>query len=246
MSRPLHLALGAALALAAALGSMVALADDYPEPAGAHLRRLWTRLRGRYFGSRDRSEDGQDPGPAVRRRDAAGWWQQHRGRAGYPCVQGRVHAGDGKRRQRRERRPWLAPLRLRQGPGAGCAVDRGADHVGGAPSLGARNLKELIAIAKEKPGQIRLRGSSGVGTAGHLGGALINVMADIKLVHVPYPGSAQALTDLLRRPHSARCQRRPRPSIPQVAAGELDGIGMAQPQAVRPRRPTCRRSRSRG
>ena len=64
------------------------------------------------------------------------------------------------------------------------------------PSLGVDNLKDLIALAKQKPGEL-VYGSSGVGTSTHLAGELINVMAGVKLTHVPYPGSAQSLTDVL-------------------------------------------------
>src|SRR5262249_13450207 len=64
------------------------------------------------------------------------------------------------------------------------------------PSLGVNNMAQLIALAKQKPGEIMF-GSSGVGTSTHLAGELINVMAGIKLVHVPYPGSAQSITDVL-------------------------------------------------
>jgi tripartite-type tricarboxylate transporter receptor subunit TctC len=61
----------------------------------------------------------------------------------------------------------------------------------GHPSLGATDVKGLIAVVKEKPGQI-FYASSGVGTAGHLAGELFNISAGVKMVHVPYPGSAQA------------------------------------------------------
>ena len=61
------------------------------------------------------------------------------------------------------------------------------------PSLGVNNMAELIA---RRPGEI-MYGSSGVGTSTHLAGELINVMAGVKLVHVPYPGSAQSITDVL-------------------------------------------------
>lgn len=64
------------------------------------------------------------------------------------------------------------------------------------PSLGVDNLKDLIALAKQKPGEL-VYGSSGVGTSTHLAGELINVMAGVKLTHVPYPGSSQSLTDVL-------------------------------------------------
>jgi tripartite-type tricarboxylate transporter receptor subunit TctC len=64
------------------------------------------------------------------------------------------------------------------------------------PSLGIDTVQQLIALAKQKPGEIMF-GSSGVGTSTHLAGELVNVMAGIKLVHVPYPGSAQSITDVL-------------------------------------------------
>ena len=69
------------------------------------------------------------------------------------------------------------------------------------PSLGVSNLKELIALAKEKPGQI-FYASSGVGTTTHVAVELINMTAGIKLVHVPYPGSAQALDRRRDRPRA--------------------------------------------
>jgi tripartite-type tricarboxylate transporter receptor subunit TctC len=64
------------------------------------------------------------------------------------------------------------------------------------PSLGVTSVRELIALAKAKPGQL-LFGSSGVGTAPHVSGELFNIMAGVRMVHVPYQGSAQAMTDLL-------------------------------------------------
>ncbi len=65
------------------------------------------------------------------------------------------------------------------------------------PSLGVSTIKEIIALAKQKPPGEILYGSSGVGTSTHLAGELINVMAGIKLAHVPYPGSSQSVTDVL-------------------------------------------------
>ncbi len=64
------------------------------------------------------------------------------------------------------------------------------------PSIGAGNVAELIRLVKTRPGEIFF-GSSGVGTSPHLSGELFNEMAGVKLVHVPYQGSAQAVTDLL-------------------------------------------------
>jgi len=64
------------------------------------------------------------------------------------------------------------------------------------PSLGVHSVQELIKLAREKPGELTF-GSAGVGGISHFGGELFNVMAGIKLVHVPYTGTAQAATDLL-------------------------------------------------
>jgi len=64
------------------------------------------------------------------------------------------------------------------------------------PAVPARNFKELIALAKAKPGQINFASAS-VASVGHLTGELLNNLAGIKMVHVPYKGSGQAVTDLL-------------------------------------------------
>ena len=64
------------------------------------------------------------------------------------------------------------------------------------PSLPARNMKELIALAKSRPGQINFS-SSGPGTVGHLTGELLNATVGIKLVHIPYKGIAPATIDLV-------------------------------------------------
>src|SRR5687767_6738008 len=64
------------------------------------------------------------------------------------------------------------------------------------PSLPARNLKELIALAKTQPGKLNY-GSSGLGSSNQMAGELMNIMAGTKIVHVPYKGNAPALTDLL-------------------------------------------------
>jgi len=61
------------------------------------------------------------------------------------------------------------------------------------PSLPAATVKELIALAKAKPGTINF-GSSGLAGTGHLAGELLKMMAGIDIVHVPYKGAAPALT----------------------------------------------------
>jgi tripartite-type tricarboxylate transporter receptor subunit TctC len=64
------------------------------------------------------------------------------------------------------------------------------------PSVGVKSITELIRLAREKPDGLAF-GSAGVGSGSHFSGELFNVMAGIKLIHVPYPGTAQAVTDLL-------------------------------------------------
>jgi tripartite-type tricarboxylate transporter receptor subunit TctC len=63
-------------------------------------------------------------------------------------------------------------------------------------SLPARNVAELIKLAKEKPGALNYA-SAGVGTPAHLAGEMLNLLADIKVVHVPYKGAAPALLDVI-------------------------------------------------
>jgi tripartite-type tricarboxylate transporter receptor subunit TctC len=64
------------------------------------------------------------------------------------------------------------------------------------PSLPPKTLKEFIAFAKARPGQLSFA-SSGNGSGPHLGMELFNSMAGIEMVHVPYKGAGQAMTDLL-------------------------------------------------
>ena len=64
------------------------------------------------------------------------------------------------------------------------------------PSLPVKSVRELIALAKEKPGQINYS-SSGNGSSQHLFAALFSSMAGIEMFHIPYKGSAQATTELL-------------------------------------------------
>ena len=107
-----------------------------------------------------------------------------------------------------------------------------------SPSLGVTNLKELIALAKSKPSQIFFA-SSGVGSITHFAGELVNIMAGIKLVNVPYQGSAQALTDVV----TGRTQLWFAPlsaALQQVMEGKLKAIAVttAQRASIAPDIPT--------
>ena len=94
------------------------------------------------------------------------------------------------------------------------------------PSTGVANVQELIRLAKSKPGEIFF-GSSGVGTSPHLSGELFNEMATVKLVHVPYQGSAQAVTDLLAGRISVMFS--PASTVlPHVQEGKLKALASTQ------------------
>jgi tripartite-type tricarboxylate transporter receptor subunit TctC len=79
-------------------------------------------------------------------------------------------------------------------------------------ALPARNVKELIDLAKAQPGKINFA-SPGVGTPNHLGMELLNQLGGVKFVHVPYKGGAQAVTDLVAGQVQAFFS-----GIPQVSA----------------------------
>ena len=64
------------------------------------------------------------------------------------------------------------------------------------PSIPAQSVKELIAFARTRPGQLSY-GSSGNGTASHLAGELLNLMGGIKIAHIPYKGLAPAHTEVM-------------------------------------------------
>jgi tripartite-type tricarboxylate transporter receptor subunit TctC len=64
------------------------------------------------------------------------------------------------------------------------------------PSVPVRSVKDLVALAKARPGQLNYA-SAGSGTSTHLAAELLKVVAGISVVHVPYKGGAQAMTDLL-------------------------------------------------
>jgi tripartite-type tricarboxylate transporter receptor subunit TctC len=64
------------------------------------------------------------------------------------------------------------------------------------PALPVKNIQELIALARTRPGKLNFA-SSGTGSTGHLSGELLKTMAKIDMTHIPYKGGGPALTDLL-------------------------------------------------
>ena len=106
------------------------------------------------------------------------------------------------------------------------------------PSLPAKNVKELIALAKAKPGQINY-GSTGTGGHNHLATELFRRIANINIVHVPYKGVAPALTDLMGG-HTQLVMTSLPSALTQVQAGRLKAlaVGSEQRSSFLPNLPT--------
>jgi tripartite-type tricarboxylate transporter receptor subunit TctC len=92
------------------------------------------------------------------------------------------------------------------------------------PSLPAGSVPEFISYAKQNPGKINM-GSGGAGSTGHVAGELFNMMAGIKMAHVPYRGEAPAITDLLAGQIQVVFST-PGSSISYVKAGTLRALGV--------------------
>jgi tripartite-type tricarboxylate transporter receptor subunit TctC len=93
------------------------------------------------------------------------------------------------------------------------------------PSVEAKNVKDLIALAKAKPGTINF-GSSGIGTTNHLAGELLKSMAGVNIVHVPYKGAAPAMNDLVAGHIPVMFDNMPA-VLPQVAGKRVNAIAVA-------------------
>lgn len=107
-----------------------------------------------------------------------------------------------------------------------------------APGLGVKSVSELIALAKQKPGYLTF-GSSGIASGTHYAGELFKLAAGIDVVHVPYKGVPEVLTDVM----TGRIQYAAMPvlpSMPLVRSGRLLALGVmsAQRVSVLPEAPT--------
>ncbi len=87
------------------------------------------------------------------------------------------------------------------------------------PSVPARSVKELIALAKKEPGKLTYA-SSGAGTSIHMSGAMFTQLTGTDIVHIPYKGSAPAVTDLLGGQTNMMFDNIPS-SLPHIKAGKL-------------------------
>lgn len=93
------------------------------------------------------------------------------------------------------------------------------------PSLPANNLKELIALAKAKPGQLNFA-SSGSGTTNHLAAELFCILAGIRMQHIPHKGAGPATADLVGG-HVQMFMNNPLPLTPFVKAGKMRAIAIS-------------------
>jgi tripartite-type tricarboxylate transporter receptor subunit TctC len=110
------------------------------------------------------------------------------------------------------------------------------------PSLPVKNIRELITLAKSKPGQINY-GSTGTGGHNHLATELFKRMAGINIVHVPYKGVAPALTDLMGG-HTQLVMTSLPSAMTQVQAGRLKAlaVGSEKRSSFMPEMPTIAES----
>jgi len=96
------------------------------------------------------------------------------------------------------------------------------------PSVPAKTVAEFIAYAKANPGKVNWA-TSGNGTSVHLSGELFKMMTGVDLLHVPYRGSAPALTDMLAGQVHVMFDNMP-PSLPHIKAGKLRALGVTTAQ----------------
>ena len=96
------------------------------------------------------------------------------------------------------------------------------------PRLQVKNIQEYVALAKSKPGKLTY-GSSGSGTSPHLAGELFNSRLGLDIVHVPYKGGPQALTDLLGGQIDSLFVITST-VMPHVSSGKLKALAVAGPK----------------
>jgi tripartite-type tricarboxylate transporter receptor subunit TctC len=92
------------------------------------------------------------------------------------------------------------------------------------PSVPAKSVAEFIAYAKSNPDKVNMA-SSGIGTSIHLSGELFKFLTGVKMVHVPYKGSAPMLTDLIAGQVQVAFDNL-QPSMPHIQAGKLRALAV--------------------
>ena len=105
---------------------------------------------------------------------------------------------------------------------------QGAALLAAHPSLPVKNLRELIALAKARPGDLNF-GSAGLGSSNHMAGELFKMMANINIVHVPYKGNTPSITDAIAGNVEMVFSGVPA-LIPHMNSGRLRGIAISSLQ----------------
>ncbi len=98
------------------------------------------------------------------------------------------------------------------------------------PSVAANNVEELIALARQKPGQLTYA-SSGIGSSQHLAGALFTKITNTQMLHIPYKGSGQAIGDLLAGQVNMNFDTMP-PVLEHAKAGKLRALAISTAQRM--------------
>ena len=93
------------------------------------------------------------------------------------------------------------------------------------PALPAKNVKELVAIAKARPNELH-HASTGIGTPQHLAGEIFKSMASVKMTHVPYKGAVPAMTDVMSGQVEVFFAAVPS-AAPHIESGRLRAIGIS-------------------
>ena len=100
------------------------------------------------------------------------------------------------------------------------------------PSFPAKNVKDLIAYARAKPGDVTF-GSPGNGTIGHLSMELLKTSAKINMLHIPYKGATLAITELIGGQIVLYASSMP-PALPLINAGKLKALGVTTAKRLAP------------
>ena len=138
--------------------------------------------------------------------------------------------------------PWLYDLKGRYDPIKSftpiAALGSGPNVLVVNPNYAAKNVKELIELAKKSPGKIGWA-SAGVGSFQHLGGALFEVQTGVKFLHVPFKGGGPAMIDVVGG-HNPVMFSSLVQTTPQIQSGKLRalGVGGLKPSKILPGVPT--------
>ena len=138
--------------------------------------------------------------------------------------------------------PWLYDLKGRYDPLKSftpiAALASGPNVLVVNPNFPAKNVKELIELAKKSPGKVGWA-SAGVGSFQHLGGALFEVQTGVKFLHVPFKGGGPAMIDVVGG-HNPVMFSSLVQTTPQIQSGKLRalGVGGKKPSPILPGVPT--------